>query len=424
MRTNNLPIAMIRTGGHVMASALPTRIPVAMLRVSGSGMGVRADGNRSPEAIFADIQATLRDGFTQRDQQLQNLETAINAVQSQVNAGGVAVPGSILPVEPDYTRAFASYFRRGDGEDVLKAANATGDRATVQAAMSIGDNSTGGYLAPVEWDRKLLERQRATSPMRRLATVQQTSVGAFSTLWNTDTWGSGWVGETAPRALTTGSTLAPITFESGEIYAMPAATQRLLDDAAINVETWLAQSVEREFNRQEGIAFISGSGVNRPAGLLTHATGEANANRHPGGPIEVVQAAITIDALTDFLYGLGAPYRQNATWLMSSLTAALIAKIKDADGRPIWREALVSDQPALLLGRPVEIDETMPAPTAGNLAIAFGDFKAGYLINDRMGSRILRDPFTNKPYVNFYVTKRVGGGLLDPFAIRVLRIAA
>jgi HK97 family phage major capsid protein len=404
---------------------LPRRLPKAMLALGGEGFGIRAAGGpQNIESIFNEIQTTLRDGFTQRDQQLQNLETAINAVQSQVNAGGASVVGSILPVEPDYTRAFASYFRRGDGEDVLKAANATGERATVQAAMSIGDNSTGGYLAPVEWDRKLLEQQRATSPMRRLATVQPTTVGAFSTLWNSDAWGSGWVGETAPRPLTTSSTLAPITFAAGEIYAMPAATQRLLDDSAINVETWLAQSIEREFNRQEGIAFIAGNGVNKPAGLLTHGTGEANANLHPGGPVEVVAAAITIDALTDFLYGLGAPYRQNATWLMSSLTAAFIAKIKDADGRPIWREALVADQPATLLGRPVEIDEAMPAPTAGNLAIAFGDFKAGYLINDRLGTRVLRDPYTNKPYVNFYVTKRVGGGLLDPNAVRLLRVAA
>jgi len=401
---------------------LASRIPVAMRRVGGHG--IRAEGPQNIESMFSDINNLLRDGFTKRDQQLQNLETALNAVQSQVNAGGASAVGAILPVEPDYTRAFASYFRRGDGEDFLKTANATGDRATVQAAMSIGDNSTGGYLAPVEWDRKLLEQQRATSPMRRLSTVQPTTVGAFSTLWNSDTWGSGWVGETAPRPLTTSSSLAPITFAAGEIYAMPAATQRLLDDSAINVETWLAQSIEREFNRQEGIAFIAGNGVNKPAGLLTHGIGEANANLHPGGPVEVVESAIGIDALTDFLYGLGAPYRQNATWLMSSLAAARIAKIKDADGRPIWREALTADQPALLLGRPVEIDEAMPAPTAGNLAIAFGDFKAGYLINDRLGTRVLRDPYTNKPYINFYVTKRVGGGLLDPHAIRLLRIAA
>ena len=401
MRTNTIPLALARTGGRVFADT------------------------RSPEALFRDLNAAVTGHIDRHNSQMTNLEAAVQAVQAQVNGGGAGGGFSLnLPVDTEYTTAFASYFRRGAGEDVLKAANATGERATVHAAMSVGDNSSGGYLAPVEWDRGLLERQRATSPMRRLASVQTTSVGAFTTMWNTGNWGSGWVGETAGRPITTTATLAPLTFESGEIYAMPTATQRILDDAAINVESWLTQSVEREFNRQEAIAFLSGDGVNKPTGLLTYAVGGSKANAHPGGPIDVLEAAITIDALTDFLYGLGAPYRQNATWLMSSLTAAFIAKIKDADGRPIWREALLVGQPATLLGRPVEIDEGMPGPLAGNLAIAFGDFKSAYLINDRLGTRILRDPYTNKPYVNFYVTKRVGAGLLDPFAVRFLKVAA
>jgi HK97 family phage major capsid protein len=239
-----------------------------------------------------------------------------------------------------------------------------------------------------------------------------------------ETWGSGWVGETAARPITTSSSLAPIVFATGEIYAMPAATQRLLDDSAINVEQWLVQSIEKEFNRQEGIAFLSGDGVNKPAGLLTYAAGGVNAATHPGGAITVATAAITVDSLIDFMYGLAAPYRQNATWLMSSLTAAFLSKMKDADGNLIWRESLIVGQPSTLLGRPVEIDEGMPGPVAGAAAIAFGDFKAGYVINDRVGTRILRDPFTNKPYVNFYTTKRVGGGVLDPNAIRVLKLPA
>jgi HK97 family phage major capsid protein len=190
--------------------------------------------------------------------------------------------------------------------------------------------------------------------------------------------------------------------------------------------------VQREFNRQEGIAFLSGDGVNKPAGLLTFVTGGVNAAVHPGGSIEVVDVdidpaavAATIDGLIDFMYGLEAPYRQNATWLMSSLTAAVLAKLKDANDNLIWRESLIAGQPSTLFGRPVEIDEGMPAPgVVGNLPIAFGDFRAGYLINDRIGIRVLRDPFSNKPYVMFYTTKRVGAGVLDPNAIRVLRVPA
>jgi len=159
-------------------------------------------------------------------------------------------------------------------------------------------------------------------------------------------------------------------------------------------------------------------------GLLQHVAGGAGAAAHPGGSLTVVEAAIGVDALIDFMYGLAAPYRQNATWLMSSLTAAALTRMKDANGNLTWRESLIVGQPATLLGRPVEIDEGMPGPEAGNLAIAFGDFRAGYLVNDRIGVRVLRDPYTNKPFVNFYCTKRVGGGLLDPNAIRLLRIPA
>jgi HK97 family phage major capsid protein len=186
----------------------------------------------------------------------------------------------------------------------------------------------------------------------------------------------------------------------------------------------LIDSIRTEFDRQEGIAFLSGNGVNKPSGLLTFAEGGINAASHPGGAIDVTEVAITVDTLIDLLYGLAAPYRQNATWLMSSLTAAMLSKMKTADGDLIWRESLMVGQPATLLGRPVEIDEAMPGPVAGNLAIAFGDFRQAYVINDRLGTRILRDPFTNKPFVMFYVTRRVGGGLLDPNAMRFLKVAA
>ncbi len=190
----------------------------------------------------------------------------------------------------------------------------------------------------------------------------------------------------------------------------------------IDVGSWLVNSITAEFNRQEGIAFIAGDGVNKPSGLLTYIVGGVNENTHPGGTLDVITEAIAVDALIDFMYGLAAPYRQNATWLMSSLTAAALTRLKDADGNLIWRESLIVGQPSTLLGRPVEIDEAMPGPEAGNLAIALGDFRAGFLINDRTGVRVMRDPFTARPFVNFYCTKRVGAGLLDPNAIRLLKI--
>ena len=393
--------------------------------LTGNPLTLRAEQRpQTPEQLFADLNNQLN-GFMQRhDERLGNLQAAMNAMQSQVGPMGAITPENGVIVEPDYTRAFASYARTGDGIDALKQANAAGDRAQVHAAMSVGSNTDGGYLAPVEWDRQLHQRQRATSPMRRLATVQVTTVGAFTSLWSNDAWGTGWVGETAARPATSTAALSSIPFAAGEIYANAAATQRLLDDAAINVDKWLIDSLEREFNRQENIAFLSGNGVNKPNGLLTYVVGGVNETTHPGGALTISEAAITYDGLVDFLYGLDAPYRQNATWLMSSLTAAAIAKLKDDMGQPIWREGLIVGQPATLLGRPVEIDEGMPGPAAGNVAIAFGDFRAGYLINDRLGTRVLRDPYTNKPFIMFYATKRVGAGLLDPNAIRLMKVPA
>jgi HK97 family phage major capsid protein len=403
---------------------IPISIPRALV---GS---VRAQA-QTPEQMFGELNTHVRDFIQRNDERVENLTSALQSLQNQ-SYGGLGPLNGVLGgdlastpgFDPAYSGAFASYFRKGEGEDILRTANGTGERASIQAAMSIGDNSAGGYLAPVEWDRRISEAQRATSPMRRLATVQVTSVGAYSTLWNNDQWGSGWVGETAARPATTNASLSPLVFAAGEIYAMPIATQRLLDDAAVSVERFLIDSVQREFNRQEGIAFLAGNGVNKPMGLLTYAEGGANEAVHPGGAIDVTEAAVTPDALVDFLYGLTAPYRQNSAWLMSSLTAALIAKMKDDNNNYIWRESLSAGQPSTLLGRPVEIDEGMPGPTAGSICIAFGDFRTGYVINDRLGTRILRDPFTNKPFVMFYVTKRVGGGLADPNAIRLLKVPA
>lgn len=210
---------------------------------------------------------------------------------------------------------------------------------------------------------------------------------------------------------------------------MPAASQRLLDDSAINLEEWIATNLSDEFSRQEGIAFVSGDGVNKPMGFLQNAPGGSAAAAHPGGALGQLvsgQAATigTADTLVDLKYGLGAPYRQNATWLMNSQTAAVIAKMKDGQGNFIWHEALLANEPATLLGRPVEIDEAMPNIGAGAFPIAFGDFQRGYLVNDRMGTRILRDPFTSKPFVMFFATRRVGGAVIDPNAIRVMKIAA
>lgn len=391
---------------------------------------IRASGDENPtHGMIREIRAAVENFKASYGGRMDEIEASLDQMCRDQTLARLGASSSSIGVDREYTTAFASYFRKGaaDDEVKIKEANASGDRASIQASMSIGDNSSGGYLAPVEWDRTISKAQAATSPMRRLATVQATAVGAYVVLWNNEQWGSGWVGETAGRPATTTTQLTPIEFPTGEIYAMPAITQRLLDDAQLDLEKWLADEIDGEFNRQESIAFLSGDGINKPMGLLQYVPGGAAADRHPGGTLGISPsgtsgAIATADALIDFSYALAAPYRQNATWLMNSQTAAFLAKMKDGQGNLIWRESLIAGQPSTLLGRPVEIDEGMPSIAPGNLPIAFGDFAAGYLINDRIGTRVLRDPYTNKPFVLFYVTKRVGGGVRDPQAIRLMKI--
>jgi HK97 family phage major capsid protein len=342
---------------------------------------------------------------------------------SRLNGG----PGFSL-ADPSYSADFSNWVRFGRDEEALRSANAEGARARIMAAMSAGSDTAGGYLAPVEWDRRIREQLRPISPLRRMAEVQETAVRGYSTVW-ADGWGSGWVGETAARPQTSTPTLAPLTFDHGEIYANVAVTQQLLDDAGFNLEEWVATKTAQEFARQEAVAFIVGDGVNKPRGLLTYAPGASSASVHPAGPVPIgvtaaAPAAITADDLILLVYAVPGPYRMNAAWLMNSNTASLLARLKDSDGRHLWTESLAAGQPATLLGYPVAIDENMPDPVAEALPLVFGDFRRGYVINDRTAVRLLRDPYTNKPFVQFYMTKRVGGGVQDPHALRLLKMAA
>lgn len=381
-------------------------------------------GEKDPAALFADLRATVEAHHDQQNSRLGAIEATVNSALAGNAAAELGGSGDGPAPDPEYTGVFANYLRSGQGEDQLRLANADGHRATLNAAITGTTDSDGGYLAPIEWDRQVRKKLTTSSPMRRLSTVMTTGVRAFSTVWHNGQLGSGWVGETAARPATSTGSLARIDFAVGEIYANPAISQNMMDDADFNMEAWIAQNISDEMDRQEGIAFLSGDGVNKPRGFLTYVDGGASDGQHPGGNLEVVEGAISADGLVDFAYSLPSPYRQGASWLMNSTTAATITKLKDGQGAFIWREGLIAGQPATLLGYPVEIDEGMPAVAAGNTPLAFGNFSRGYLINDRIGMRILRDPYTNKPFVHFYTTKRVGGGVLDPHAIRLLKIGA
>ena len=340
------------------------------------------------------------------------LQKAVDAANVKIAAMSVGAGGDKPVKDREYTDAFTAHVRKGE----------------VQAALNKGQDDEGGYLAPIEWDRTITDQLIEISPMRQIASAQTISTAGFSRLFNLHGTASGWVGETATRPETNTPEFGTMNFTPGEIYANPAATQQMLDDAQIDLESWLAGEVQTEFAYQEGLAFISGNGTNKPAGFLTFITGGSNAAKNPLGAIEVKTTAsataIDSDELLDLVYLLPSAFTAGARWVMNRTTQGVIRKLKDGDGNYLWQPSYVAGQPAQVAGYPVTEMPGMPDVAAEATPIAFGDFKRGYLIVDRAGVRVLRDPYTKKPYVLFYTTKRVGGGVQDPQTIKVLKMKA
>jgi HK97 family phage major capsid protein len=294
-------------------------------------------------------------------------------------------------------------------------------------ALSVNVDPQGGYLAPAEVDRAIDRLVSQVSPMRQLAQVIQISSGTYKKPFNVTGTNSGWVAETSSRPQTNNPVLQELEYPVMELFAQPAATQTLLDDAYVNIEDWLASEVQIEFAEQEGKAFINGDGVGKPRGMFNQPT-VADANWAFGRVGYVVTgvsggfaATNPSDNLIDLLYAPKVAYRQNGRFLMNRRTASVVRKFKDTQGQYLWQPALVAGQPESLLGYPVEIAEDVDNIAANSFSVAFGDFKRGYLIVDRIGTRVLRDPFSAKPYVLFYTTKRVGGGVQNYEAYKLLK---
>jgi len=314
--------------------------------------------------------------------------------------------------------AFEAYVRKGEA----------GPLAALEAkALSIGSSPDGGYLVPPETEAAVTLAMRDLSPIRAIASVQQISSNVLIKPFSTTGFAAGWVGEAAARPQTTTSTLANMSFQTMELYAMPAATSQLLDDSIVNIDQWIADEVKTTFAIQEGAAFINGDGVSKPKGFLSYPT-VAQASYAWGslgylatGVAGGLAATSPSDRLIDLVYTLKAQYRPNARFVMSRETQAVIRKLKDNMGDYLWQPAIQPGSSPSLIGFPVVEAEDMPQIATGAMAIAFGDFGRGYLVVDRIGLRVLRDPFTVKPYVLFYTTKRVGGGVQDFDAIKLLK---
>ncbi len=317
-----------------------------------------------------------------------------------------------------YKSAFDRFLRKGEeimGMDERKA-------------LSVGSDPDGGYVVNPDTSGRIVQKVFETSPMRAFASIQVISSDALEGLFDLNEASSGWVGETASRSETNTPEIGKWRIPVHELYAAPRATQKLLDDASINMEAWLASKVAEKFARDEAAAFVNGNGVGKPRGFLTYADGTTlpgTIERFDTGVNGAFAAAPNGgDVLINALYGLKAQYRANATWFMNRATLTLTRKLKDSDGAYLWSPGIAAGQPATLLGYPVASFEDMPDPATDSLSIAVGDMREAYQIVDRLGIRTLRDPYSAKPYVEFYTTKRVGGDVVNFEAIKLIEFTA
>lgn len=313
----------------------------------------------------------------------------------------------------EYTKALATMVRTGDD--------------TALKGMSVGSDPDGGYVVIPARSQGMTQKIFDGSPIRRLARVETITTGdAWEEPVDADDIGAEWVGESEGRPATATPELGMLRVPVHETYALQPVTQRLIDDASIDVGAWVEGKISDKFARQEGTAFTLGDGIAKPRGFLTYPTAITTDATRAWATIQHLMSgaatAITADALRDVVWGLRAPYRMGAAWLMNSNTANSIDKLKDGNGNYIWRDSSAAGVPPSLLGYPVEFSEDVPDIAAGSLAIALANWKRAYVIADKVGIRVLRDPFSSKPKVLIYAYKRVGGGLANSEAIKLMKI--
>lgn len=353
------------------------------------------------------------------DEQQQVIEhMMLKQVRPALGNSALGGHGALINVE--HKNAFQSYVRKGDEQNL---------RALELKAHSYGSGPDGGYLVPAELETEIGRRLSLLSPIRSLAAVRQVSGSVLKKPFSVSGPATGWVSETAARPQTNTAQLAEMQFPTMEIYAMPAATSSLLDDAALDIEQWISAEVEAAFAEQEGAAFIHGDGINKPKGFLNYDM--IDEESWTWGKLGTVAtgAAGTLpttdpsDILIELIYSLKAGYRQNAHFVMNRKTQSALRKLKDNDGQYLWQPPATIGDKASFMGFGLVEAEDMPDMGEDKTPIAFGDFARGYLVVDRTGIRVLRDPYSAKPYVLFYITKRVGGGVQDFDAIKLLKFS-
>lgn len=345
-------------------------------------------------------------------------EVKADALEDSFDAVEMRPERPMLVAEPAaQMKAFDGFVRRGETMELKSFSGAV--------------NTDGGFAVPREIDSVIDATLKAISPIRRIANVVRVGTAGYRKLVTQNGVASGWVAETGARPETGTPTFNEIVPPMGDLYANPAASQFMLDDAAFDVEAWLSSEIATEFARAEGAAFVNGTGTGRPRGFLNFPTAVTTDATRAFGTLQYVPsgaagAFLTTnpqDRLVDLVQALRAPYRQGASWVMNSKTLATLRKFKTTDGAFLWQPSLIVGNADTLLGYPVIEAEDMPDIAIDSLSIAFGNFRAGYIITERAETQILRDPYSNKPFVYFYATKRVGGTVTNSEAIKVMKFA-
>lgn len=348
-------------------------------------------------------------------EKMQNAMDAIEVKMQRPNFTPSSTGTQMTELEQKQMNAFTNFLRTGVEEKELQ------DMKMEYKAMSGGVPADGGNLIPQILANRIIDKVKEISPIRMLAGVQTIGIGNQLDLpRKTRAAAGGWIGETAARPVTDSPQFDLVKIPVMEMYANSAVTSNLLEDQAFNLESYIANDISTTFAQLEGAAFVSGDGTNKATGILNGA-GIA-------GNLDVIKSGIAdsfgFDNIYDLIYNLSEKYASNASFLAKRLTIRFIRTLKDKQDNYLWQPSNIVGQPATLAGYRIYETEDMPAIAADALPLAFGDWRQAYTIVDKRGMTMLRDPYSNKPFVNFYATMRVGGKISNPEAAKVLQCKA
>lgn len=419
-------VAEMRKNNDEMLKAKADGKAVSDLEAKAAALDKRLDELAELKSEFDKfVLESQRPGASKGDENAEAECKQWNAMlRADFQSKGRSIPAEVsVDAYAQYKSAFYSLVRHGDIERLS---------ADERKALSAGSDPDGGYLLPTPTVGRMVKRVYEQSTMRQLANVLTISTDALEGIVDNDEADAGWVSEMGARNDTDTPQVGKYRIEAHEMYAQPKVTQKLIDDAATDVEAWLADKVADKFARVEGNAFWNGNGVGQPRGLAAYTTAATGDGSRAWGTFEHVLTGANgdfhttkADPLQDLLGAFKDQYLQNASFAMRREVRTKLRKLKEATSdRYLWEPSMQAGQPDRLLGYPVRIDQYIPAITTGSLSLAFGDFREAYTIVDRIGVRTLRDPYTAKPYIRFYSTKRTGAGAVNTEAVKFLKFAA